>query len=314
MTKMTDVHYLSRTHDTASYRIAYRQRNPVGQADGTGGQHRPGVLWLGGFKSDMDGSKAEKLDAWAAATGRSFTRFDYFAHGLSQGDFVDGTLSHWYEDAYAVLAHVTQGPQILVGSSMGGWIACLLAHRLATQPPQSPRPPSATKVSDDADLRPGTPKAPKNQKNQKNPGTPGTPETGGRTPGPLAGLVLIAPALDFTELLMWEMMSDHVQRTLMTTGRYEKPSDYSGEPYLITKALIEDGRHHLLLNEPIKTNCPVHILQGQQDTDVPWQHALRIAEQIAQDDVILTFVKTGDHRLSAPADLTRMIDAIEAIA
>lgn len=267
--KMSDVHFLSRDHEGASYRIAYRQRNPL-SAEATGkAAKQPGVLWLGGFKSDMDGSKAEALDAWADRTGRCFTRFDYFGHGVSEGAFVEGTISRWYADAEAILHDVTKGPQILVGSSMGGWIACLLAHRLATSM---------------GDL------------------------------SPIVGLVLIAPALDFTEVLMWEMMDETVQTEIMDKGQYERPSDYSDEPYIITKALIEDGRQNLLLDQPIQTNCRVHILQGQQDADVPWPHALRTAEQIAQDDVILTFVKTGDHRLSTDDDLMRMISAVEAVA
>lgn len=283
---MTDIHYLARRHETASYRIAYRQRNPAAPSDQARHDSRPGVLWLGGFKSDMAGSKAEKLDEWATASGRCFTRFDYFGHGLSDGDFTDGTLSRWYADALAMLKEATHGPQILVGSSMGAWIACLLAHRLATAQPKSASFEQALK-------------------------DPGSMKNDNR---PVAGLVLIAPALDFTEVLMWDMMSIEAQRTLMATGRYDKPSDYSDEPYIITRALIEDGRQNLLLDKAIQTNCRVHILQGQQDRDVPWPHALRIAEQIAHDDLILSFVKMGDHRLSRDIDLARMIEAVEAIA
>ena len=265
---MSETQFLARTHDGASYRIAYRHRNQLTAAAMLADQ-KPGVFWLSGFKSDMDGSKAVALDDWAERTGRYYTRFDYFGHGLSDGDFLQGTISRWYADALAVLTEVTTGPQILVGSSMGGWIACLLAHRLAIAKGEA---------------------------------------------SPIAGLVLIAPALDFTEDLMWNTMDEAVRDEILTKGQYEKPSDYSDDPYIITRALIEDGRNNLLLTEPIHAGCRVHILQGQQDDAVPWRHALRICEQLADNDVIMTFIKTGDHRLSTDEDIERMISAVEALA
>jgi pimeloyl-ACP methyl ester carboxylesterase len=211
----------------------------------------PGVVFLGGFHSDMTGSKAEHLAAWCAARGRSFLRFDYSGHGASGGRFEDGTISRWLEDAEAVLTRLTEGPQVLVGSSMGGWIALLLALR---------------------------------------------------HPERVAALIGIAAAPDFTEELMWREMPAGVRAEIMERGSWLRPSEY-GEPYPITRALIEDGRRHLLLGAPIAIRCPVRLLQGQADADVPWQHALRLAERLASPEVEVTLVKDGDHRLSSPAQL-----------
>ncbi len=226
----------------------------------------PGVVWLGGFKSDMMGGKAQALADWAAKRGQSYVRFDYSGHGESSGRFVDGTISHWLEDALAVLDQATQGPQILVGSSMGGWITLLLARALAAR----------------GDKR-------------------------------LAGMVLIAPAPDFTETLMWASFSPAVQAEILATGRFERPSDYGDEPYVITRALIEDGRTHLILGTPFAVGCPVRILQGVRDTDVPWEHAMSLVSCLAEDDVVFSLVKDGDHRLSRPEDLERLIAAVEGL-
>lgn len=226
----------------------------------------PGVVWLGGFKSDMMGGKAQALAEWASRRGQAYVRFDYSGHGESAGRFEDGTISQWLEDARAVFEAKTRGPQILVGSSMGGWMALLLARALAAG-------------------------------------------GGGR----LAGLVLIAPAPDFTETLMWERFAPEVRAQLLSTGRFERPSDYSDEPYVITRALIEDGRRHLILGQPFSVGCPVRILQGALDTDVPWQHAMSLVSCLAEDDVVFTLVKDGDHRLSRPEDLERMIGAVEGL-
>ncbi|SDT88215.1 carboxylesterase [Stappia sp. ES.058] len=226
-----------------------------------------GILWLSGFKSDMSGTKAEEIAAFARKTGRAVTRLDYSGHGLSGGDFEDGTISRWAEEAVAVFERVCREPTIVVGSSMGGWIALLLARAL--------------KGKSDLAAR-------------------------------LAGMVLIAPAPDFTEELMWKHeFTDEIRATILREGRFERPSEYDDSPYVITRALIEDGRNNLLLGGPIETGCPVTILQGQRDDAVPWRHALRLVDCLALDDVVLTLIKDGDHRLSRPADIARLIAAID---
>ena len=228
-----------------------------------GAPGRCGILWLSGFKSDMAGTKAEEIAAFARTTGRAVTRLDYSGHGLSGGDFEDGTISRWTEEAVAVFEAFCREPTIVVGSSMGGWIALLLAKAL-------------------------------------------------RARTDLAGMVLIAPAPDFTEELMWKHeFTDEIRDTILREGRFERPSEYDDSPYVITRALIEDGRDNLLLGGPIETGCPVTILQGQRDDAVPWRHALRQVDCLALDDVVLTLIKDGDHRLSRPADIARLIAAID---
>ena len=238
-------------------RIAVRMRRSTGS--------NPGLVWLGGFMSDIGGTKAVALDRWAGAQGRACLRFDYSGHGESGGRFADGTISRWLEESLAVFDARCEGPQIVVGSSMGGWLALLLARELR----QAPRPKAA-----------------------------------------LAGLILIAPAVDFTEALMWQRFPEEIKREIETTGAWKRPSQYSEEPYLITKGLIEDGRRHLLLGGLIETGCPVRILQGVQDPDVPWDHAVELVSRLAQDDVVLTLVKDGDHRLSRPEDIERLLAAV----
>jgi pimeloyl-ACP methyl ester carboxylesterase len=228
----------------------------------------PGVFWLGGFKSDMQGTKALALDTWAAARERACTRFDYSGHGESEGAFTDGTISRWLEEALAVFAAFTDGRQIIVGSSMGGWLALLMVRELRRR-----------KVVEPLGKR-------------------------------VAALVLIAPAVDFTEELMWKKFPPDVKREIEARGSWLRPSQYSEEPYPITRALIEDGRHHLMLGGLIETGCPVRILQGVQDADVPWQHAAELSSRFAHDDVVLTMVKDGDHRLSRPEDIERLIAAV----
>jgi len=239
-------------------RIAIRQREGGG----------PGFVWLGGFKSDMKGTKAEALDRFAAQENRACVRFDYSGHGESGGDFADGTIGRWLEDSLAVFEACCQGPQVLIGSSMGGWIALLLARELKKR--SQGEAPAAT----------------------------------------LAGLVLIAPAVDFTEELMWKRFPDSIRREIEQKGVWLRPSDYSDGPYPITRRLIEEGRAHLLLGDMIETGCPVRILQGVEDPDVPWQHAVDLSSRLAQDDVVLTLVKDGDHRLSRPEDLERLMAAV----
>jgi pimeloyl-ACP methyl ester carboxylesterase len=230
----------------------------------------PGILWLGGFKSDMRGTKAEALAAHAAKTGHACVRFDYSGHGESGGPFEAGTISRWLEEALAVFERAARGPQIVVGSSMGGWIALLLARALAAR---------------------------------KNGGA-----------AKMAGLVLIAPAPDFTETLMWAHMSPEVRREIEEKGSWLRPSQYDDGPYPITRALIEDGRKHLLLDRPIEIGCPVRILQGVLDPDVPWRHALKLVSCLAQDDVVLTLVKDGDHRLSRPEDIERLLRVVDELS
>jgi pimeloyl-ACP methyl ester carboxylesterase len=225
------------------------------------GGKSPGVVWLGGFHSDMNGTKAQALDAWAESTGRAYLRFDYFGHGASTGAFHDGTITRWRDDALAVLDRLCDGPQVLVGSSMGAWIALLAARA--------------------------------------------RPET-------VAALLLLAPAVDFTEALIWARMTPDIRREVMERGSWQRPSAYGDGPYPITRALIEDGRRHLLLDDPIRIDCPVHILQGIQDPDVPWQHALKLVDRLSGNPT-LTLIKNGDHRLSTPEDLARIARALDAI-
>jgi pimeloyl-ACP methyl ester carboxylesterase len=238
-------------------RIAVRAR--------TGGG--PGLFWLGGFNSDMKGTKALALDAWAAEQGRACVRFDYSGHGESGGAFADGSIGRWLEESVAVFDRFCRGAQVVVGSSMGGWLALLLAREI--------------------DRR-------------------------GGGAGSLAGLVLIAPAPDFTEELMWKGFSPEVRAEIETRGVWLRPSQY-GEPYPITRALIEDGRNHLLLGSAIDVGCPVRILQGKQDPDVPWRHAFALAHRLPAEDVVLTMIQDGDHRLSRPQDIARIIAAVAEI-
>jgi len=226
----------------------------------------PGLFWLGGFNSDMRGTKALALDAWAAEHGRACIRFDYSGHGESGGAFIDGTIGRWLEEAVAVFEQLCRGPQVVIGSSMGGWMALLLARALAARDAKQ---------------------------------------------AALAGLVLIAPAPDFTEQLMWNAFSDEVREEIRTKGVWMRPSEYGdGAPYPITRALIEEGRNHLLLGSAIEVGCPVRILQGAQDPDVPWQHAFALAHRLPAEDVVLTMIQDGDHRLSRPQDIARILAAV----
>jgi pimeloyl-ACP methyl ester carboxylesterase len=227
----------------------------------------PGLFWLGGFKSDMKGTKADALSRWARERGRACVRFDYSGHGESGGDFADGTITRWLEESIAVFEAHCVGPQVVVGSSMGGWLALLLLRLLRHRKPKQP-------------------------------------------PATVAGLVLIAPAVDFTEMLMWQRFPPAIRREIEEKGVWLRPSEYSEGPYPITRGLIEDGRDHLLLGGMIETGCPVRILQGVLDPDVPWNHAVELTSRLAQDDVVLTLVKDGDHRLSRPEDIERLIQAV----
>lgn len=212
-------------------------------------------VWLSGFKSDMSGTKVTVLEAWAKAQGHGFLAFDYSGHGLSDGAFEDGTISAWREDALAAIEALTAGRLVLVGSSMGGWMALLAALALKDR---------------------------------------------------VAGLVLIAPAPDFTQDLMWPEFTPQQQAEILETGQTLRPSDY-GDPYPITRALIEDGQTWSLLDAAIELTVPIRILQGQQDPDVPWQHAFRLVDALASEDVVFTLIKDGDHRLSRDQDIARLV-------
>ena len=223
--------------------------------DGAG----PTVVFLPGFRSDMTGDKAMALAAFCAARGQAMLRFDYSGHGASGGAFTDGTIGAWAADALAVIDQLSEGPLILIGSSMGGWIALLTALQ---------------------------------------------------RPGRIAGLIGIAAAPDFTEKLMWESMTFEERARLVRDGILHVPSGY-GEPTPITRALIEEGRSHLLLDGPILLDCPIRLLHGQDDPDVPWEMALRIAERAQSSDVEVVLIKDGDHRLSRPRDL-RLLERVLA--
>lgn len=233
-------------------RLAYRR------IDGAG----PTVVWLGGFHSDMTGTKAQALADWAQASGRAFVRFDYFGHGVSSGDFAEGTITRWREDCLAVVDELTAGPLVLVGSSMGGWLACLVALS---------------------------------------------------RPERIGGLVLIAPAPDFTDKLIWPSLDEAARRAIQTQGSWTRPSDYGDEGYPITRALIEDGARWSVLPGPVGIEAPVRILQGGQDPDVPWRHALDLAQAITGRDLVFSLIADGDHRLSWPQDLQRLVDAVEEL-
>lgn len=240
--------------------IAYRKR----------GGRAPGVIFLGGFRSDMTGAKATALDAFCRDAGAGFVRFDYLGHGESSGAFADGTIGRWAEDAVAALDELTEGPQIVVGSSMGGWIMLLAALR---------------------------------------------------RPARVAGLVGVAAAPDFTEELMWSRFAPEVRETLRRDGVYRPPSgDAEGkegkegeEAAPVTLRLIEEARAHLLLDRPIAIHCPVRLLHGMGDADVPWTFSTRLAERLLSADVRVYLIKDGDHRLSREGDLRRLCDAVGAL-
>lgn len=247
---------------------------PVGEGDATReiavkqrSGNTPGLFWLGGFKSDMEGSKALALDALAALRGWAMTRFDYSGHGVSKGDFLDGTISRWLEESLAVFGK-TKGEQIIIGSSMGGWLALLLNEALRAA----------------GDNR-------------------------------VTGIVLIAPAVDMTEDLMRADFTPEEIHDLHNKGRVEQPSDYSDEPYVLTEKLIVDGAKHLLFDRgSIITHCPVHILQGGKDTDVPVEHALKLLSHLTSDPVSFELIPDGDHRLSRDEDLERLKKAVATLA
>jgi pimeloyl-ACP methyl ester carboxylesterase len=222
----------------------------------------PGIVFLGGFASDMTGTKAMGLEAYAKQRGQAFLRFDYQGHGQSSGAFAEGTIGVWHSDALAAIDTLTEGPQILVGSSMGGWMMLL---------------------------------------------------TAAKRPDLIAGLVGIASAPDFTEDLMWPNFNEEIRETLLSDGLYQRPSEYSGEPYTITMKLIKDGRDHLLLRDPLSIDAPVRLLHGMADNDVPYQVSLKIAEHVTCPDLQVRLIKDGDHRLSTERDLAILTGTIDAM-
>ena len=246
---MTQVDHLT---TQAGRRIAYCQ------TPGNG----PGVVFLGGFRSDMTGTKAMYLQHWAEAAGRAFLRLDYSGHGGSGGAFEDGSIGDWFDDAAAVIAARTTGRQVLVGSSMGGWIALLVARAM---------------------------------------------------PERVAGLVGVAAAPDFTEDLIWPGLSDADRATLLMDGRLATPSEYSADPYVITRRLIEDGRRHLVLRDTLDLPFAVRLLQGTADVDVPPAVALRLLDHASSPDMRLSLIKGADHRFSSPECLAMIVAAVEDV-
>ncbi len=223
----------------------------------------PTVVFIHGYRSDMEGGKALALEEYCRREGRAFLRFDMFGHGKSSGDVEDGTIGRWADDAEAVLTELTEGPLVLVGSSLGGWIALLAALRLRRR---------------------------------------------------IAGLVGVAAAPDFTEDLMWGEFTPEQKRHMLEHGHVVLENCYDPEnPWTIRRPLIEEGRNHLLLRDAINLDCPVRLIQGQKDEDVPWQTSLRIADCLSGEDVVVHLVKDGDHRLSRDQDLARLVGVVDTL-
>ena len=229
----------------------------------------PGVVFLGGFMSDMTGQKATVLEDWARATGRAFLRLDYSGHGMSGGAFRNGTIGRWLSDAVTVIRHASAtvsglgGDLVLVGSSMGGWIAVLAAMEIVGQK--------------------------------------------------VAGIVTIAAAADFTDDLLPMRLGPDTLATIEAEGVFEAPSQYSDQPYVITRDLLEDGRNHLVLSGPIALDIPARLIHGTADPDVPWTQSKKLMGALTSRDVELILVKDGDHRLSEPHDLDRLIRVVERL-
>jgi pimeloyl-ACP methyl ester carboxylesterase len=238
-------------------RIAFRRRAPARSG-------ARGLVWLGGYRSDMESTKASAVDAEAERLGLALLRFDYSGHGRSDGRIVDGTISQWLEETLAIVRAETEGPQIMLGSSMGGYLALLAARALG-------------------DLGEA---------------------------GRLAGLILIAPAVDFTEALIWDRAPEEARQAILEQGAWLRHSPYSDQPDCFTRSLIEDGRKHLLFGGMIRTRCPTVVLQGMRDEDVPYAHALHLMQRLGGDPATLTLIKDGDHRLSRPEDLRLLFDAV----
>jgi pimeloyl-ACP methyl ester carboxylesterase len=221
----------------------------------------PGVVFLSGYRSDMTGTKALFLEDYCRGRGRAYLRFDYFGHGQSSGEFERGTIGRWKDDAIAVIDELTAGPQILVGSSMGGWVMLLAALARRER---------------------------------------------------VAALLGIAPAPDFTQAL-WERLSAEQRAACERDGVITLPSEYDPAGYPYSRALFEDGRHHLLLRGEIGLSCPVRLLHGMRDAAVPWQRSLALAERLQSRNVVVTLVKDGEHRLSTESDLVRLVATLDEL-
>ena len=224
----------------------------------------PGVVFLGGFRSDKEGIKARHLERWAIDCGRAYLRFDYSGHGQSSGDFLEGCIGDWAEDAAAIISELTDGPQILVGSSMGGWISLLIARDM---------------------------------------------------PSKVAGLVSVAAAPDFTEDSLWSSLNDAQKSQLLSMGQIAMQSEYSSDPYIITRRLIENGRKMLVLRSPLILPFPTRFLHGTADQDVDTSVALRLLGHAEGEDIRLILVKGADHRFSSSdclALITRTIEEVTA--
>jgi pimeloyl-ACP methyl ester carboxylesterase len=260
-TSTAEPEYLDVGNGSESRRIAMRIL-PAAE-----GSPLPAFVWLGGYRSDMAGTKAVELERHAEKTGAACIRFDYSGHGVSGGDFTDGTISRWLEESLAVIGHADPKRMVLIGSSMGGWIALRLIAELRAR------------------------------------------GEGSR----IAGLVLIAPAPDFTSELIEPNLTDGERASLAARGYFEEPTPYGPDPNIYTARLIEDGRVNRVLQGVIETGCPVHILQGMLDPDVPYGHALKLMEHLPSDDVVMTLIRDGDHRLSRPEDIERMLAAVDGM-
>jgi pimeloyl-ACP methyl ester carboxylesterase len=269
-------------------RIAYLQL-PAARSM-AGGAARPGLVWLCGLKSEMISTKAAAVADWAAQRGLACLRFDYSGHGQSEGRFEDGMIGRWLEEAEAAFRALTTGPQILVGSSMGGYIALLLLRKLLEEDRQS-------------------------AVGNRQSGEPGAATADARLPTAadrIKALVLIAPAWDMTEL-MWRNLPSAARRDIEETGVFLRPSRYGDGPYPITRALLEDGRRHLIAAAPLDPGRPVHIIHGLQDPDVPWEHTLDLVAHLSGDWARVSAVPDGEHRLSRPQDIALLLDTIAGL-
>ncbi len=222
----------------------------------------PTVIFMGGLMSDMSGTKALFLENWCREKGQAFLRFDYAGHGASSGSFEEGTIGSWHRDTLAAIDHLTEGPLVLVGSSMGGWQVLLAALARKDR---------------------------------------------------VVGLVGLAPAPDFTERILWANLEETHIREMMENGKVLIPSEYGDEPYIFTKGLIEDGRQHLLLDDPIDLDIPVRLIHGTADNDVPYQISLDIIAQLEAKEAELVLIKGANHKLSSPEDLAHLTNALESI-
>lgn len=236
--------------------------NQLAYVHSKGNENAPSIIFLGGFMSDMSGTKATALERFCKEKHYSYTRFDYFGHGQSSGKFIDGTIGYWKSNVLSVLDMLPHRKHIVIGSSMGGWLMLLAA--LAR-------------------------------------------------PEKVSALIGVASAPDFTENLIWDVMTDKEKKELTENGIFNQPSDYSESPYPISKQLIEEGRHHLLLNDTIPINCPVRLIHGMKDDDVPYTLSVELTQKLQSDDVQIQLVKRSDHRMSSEEDVALLEKTIETL-